>query len=322
MKPSPVHDYMGSSQLLHFQVEAGGNIVIFRLVTRQFTTGVYSSNLVIAQGMLESIPHVRQAMDYETIILDKQDNVGILTLNRPERLNAWTTQMNGEIIEAIGDCNEDPEIGAIVVTGAGRGFCAGADIQDNFKSRIDNGRDEGGGTAVNYLDFVRESKPIIAAVNGAAVGVGVTMMLPFDIIMASDQARFGLAFVKMGVVPELASSHFLVARVGFGAASEMCLTGRLYSASEAHAFGLVNHIIPADELLARTTALASEIAGNPSRQLRMTKSLLTQNGSETDLQVVQKREGEALAECYVSAEHKEAVQAFLEKRTPDFRNLG
>ena len=119
------------------------------------------------------------------------------------------------------------------------------------------------------------------------------MMLPFDIIMASDQARFGLAFVKMGVVPKLASSHFLVARVGFGAASEMCLTSRLYSASEAHEFGLVNHFIPADELLARTTALASEIAGNPSRQFRMTKSLLTQNGSETGRRGV----GRVLRQC-------------------------
>lgn len=260
-------------------------------------------------------------MAFETIILEKQDTVGVLTLNRPERLNAWTTQMNGEIIEAISNCNDDPEIGAIVVTGAGRGFCAGADIKDNFKARIESGRDEGGGTSVNYIEFVRQSKPIIAAVNGAAVGVGVTMMLPFDIIMASDQARFGLAFVKMGVVTELASSHFLVARVGFGAASEMCLTGRLYSAAEAYDYGLANHVVPADELMERSMALAREIAGNPSRQLRMTKSLLTRNGSETDLDLVMKREGEALAECYVSPEHKEAVQAFIEKRSPDFRNL-
>ncbi|MAV27330.1 MAG: enoyl-CoA hydratase [Gammaproteobacteria bacterium] len=261
-------------------------------------------------------------MGYESITLEKQVTVGILTLNRPERLNAWTTEMNREIIDAIGDCNDDPAIGAIIVTGAGRGFCAGADIKDNFKARIESGCDEGGGTSVNYIDFIRQSKPIIAAVNGAAVGVGVTMMLPFDIIMASEQARFGLAFVKMGVVPELASSHFLVARLGFGAASEMCLTGRLYSADEAHEFGLANHVVPASQLLDRATALAKEIAGNPSRQLRMTKSLLTRNGSETDLNAVMKREGEALEECYASAEHKEAVQAFIEKRAPDFRNPG
>ena len=132
MKPSPVHDYRVQADCFTFKSKPEATLSSPDWSHVNLLLGVYSSNLVIAQGMLESIPHVRQAMDYETIILDKQDNVGILTLNRPERLNAWTTQMNGEIIEAIGDCNEDPEIGAIVVTGAGRGFCAGADIQDNF----------------------------------------------------------------------------------------------------------------------------------------------------------------------------------------------
>jgi enoyl-CoA hydratase/carnithine racemase len=263
-------------------------------------------------------------MDFDTIIFEKTGAVATITLNRPERLNAWTTQMNIDIVDAVTNANDDPMIGAIIVTGAGRGFCAGADIQDNFKSRIDGKSDpapENKRAPSNYVAFMRQSKPIIAAVNGAAVGVGVTMMLPFDIIIAAEAARFGLAFVKMGVVPELASSHFLVQRVGFGNASEMCLSGRLYSAAEAQERGLTNHVVPADSLMDKAMELANEIAGNPSRQLRMVKSLLTANGSETDITAVQRREGEALAECYVSAEHKEAVQAFLEKRTPDFRNL-
>lgn len=260
-------------------------------------------------------------MTYETITFAKEDSIAIITLNRPERLNAWTTQMNMDIVDAIRDANEDKDIGAIVVTGAGRGFCAGADIKDNFKANIDGAGGERKGPAVNYVNFVRDSKPIVAAVNGVAVGVGVTLMLPFDVIVASELARFGLAFVKMGVVPELASSHFLVQRVGFGNASEMCLTGRLYSAFEAHEKGLTNYVVNPEELMPAAKKIARAIAANPSRQLRMVKSLLSANGSEGDLAEVQRREGEALAECYVSAEHKEAVQAFIEKREPNFREL-
>ena len=117
--------------------------------------------------------------------------------------------MHRELHAAISDCNDDPQVGAMVVTGAGRGFCAGADIQDNFKARMDRSGDEqrGGG---DWIELVRSSKPLIAAVNGACVGVGVTMILPMDVIIASEDAKFGMFFVKMGVTPELASSHFLV----------------------------------------------------------------------------------------------------------------
>ncbi len=268
-------------------------------------------------GMLDSAQREPEPMTYETILFDTHDNVAVVTLNRPERLNAWTNQMNREIVDAVSRANDDPEVGAIVVTGAGRGFCAGADIKDTFAARIDG--DASGSPTTNWVTFMRESKPLIAAVNGAAVGVGVTMMLPFDVIVAAEEARFGLAFVKMGVVPELASSHFLVQRVGFSHASEMCLTGRLYSAAEAHKRGLVNHVVPADELMPKAMDLAREIGANPSLQLGMVKQLLTENGSETNLVRVMQREGELLNEAYASAEHKEAVAAFLEKRSPDFR---
>ena len=256
-------------------------------------------------------------MNYETILVDTKNNVAVITLNRPERLNAWTNQMNRDIVAAVGVANQNPDIGAIVLTGAGRGFCAGADIKDTFAARIDG--DESGAPTNNWVTFMRQSKPIIAAVNGAAVGVGVTMMLPFDVIVASDAARFGLAFVKMGVVPELASSHFLVQRVGFSHASEMCLTGRLYSATEAYDRGLVNHVVSAAELMPKAFDIATEIAENPALQLGMVKQLLTENGSETNLVEVMQREGELLAKAYASAEHKEAVSAFIEKRAPDFR---
>jgi len=224
--------------------------------------------------------------------------------------------MNAELSDAIIAANEDAEIGAIIITGSGRGFCAGADMRDTFQS---NQKDKGDGKrATGWVKLLRQSKPVIAAVNGASVGVGATMILPCDVIIAAESARFGFAFVKMGVVPELASSHLLVQRIGFGKASEVCLTGKLYSAREANEFGLLNHLVPDEELMPTAIKVAREIAANPSPQLRMIKQLLTDNGSETDLDLVQKREGEALAVAYKSPEHKEAVQAFLEKREPLF----
>jgi enoyl-CoA hydratase/carnithine racemase len=260
-------------------------------------------------------------MTYESILYEERDSIAVITLNRPERMNAWTQTMHAELIEAIGKVNDNRNIGAIVVTGAGRGYCAGADMQDTFQSRIDGDSNEAKPVTADWVSFVRNSKPIIAAVNGAAVGVGVTMMLPFDVIIASENARFGLAFVKMGVVPELASSHFLAQRVGFGNASEMCLTGKLYSAQEAYEKGLPNRVVAADELMPVAEEMAKTIAANPALQLGMVKQLLTENACETDLGLVQKREMERLAVAYESAEHKEAVTAFLEKRQPNFNNL-
>lgn len=258
-------------------------------------------------------------MAFEQIRLETQGAVATITLNRPERMNAWTYQMSAELTQAIEQVNADEDLGAIIITGEGRGFCAGADIQDTFQSQIDGDKPRGAGGPSDWVNLIRRSKPIIAAVNGASVGVGATMILPCDLIVASQKARFGMAFVKMGVVPELASSHFLVQRMGLGRASEMCLTGRLYSAQEAHDMGLVDRLVEAEDLLNVAGELAATIAANPAPQLRWVKELLTLNGSETDLSLVQQREMERLAQAYVSPEHKEAVAAFLEKRQPDYR---
>ena len=214
---------------------------------------------------------------YEDIIVDVADDVCTITLNRPHRLNAWTGRMSAEMYDAIDSANTNPDVGAIVLTGAGRGFCAGADIKDNFKARLEDSG-ESVGMRGDWIELVRSSKPLIAAVNGACIGVGATMILPMDVIVASDQARFGMAFVKMGVTPELGSSHFLVARVGFGRASDMCLTGKLYSGEEAYNLGLVDRLVPHDQLMSEACALAQEIAGNPAPHLRWVKELLTSNG--------------------------------------------
>jgi enoyl-CoA hydratase/carnithine racemase len=266
-------------------------------------------------------------MDYEQITYERTGNVALITLNRPKRLNAWTPKMSLEQADAIERANTDDAVGAIVMTGAGRGFCAGADMQDTFNTRLsgqDPGEDTAGGqggmpASLDWVDFVRRSKPLVAAVNGSAVGIGMTMILPFDTIIASEKARFGMFFVKMGLVPELASTRFLAQRMGFGRASEMCLSGRMLDAQEAFTAGLADRVVPAEELVAAATAVAESFATNPDRQLRMIKDLLTRNASETDLTVVQARETEFLRECWKSPEHAEAVQAFLDKRPPRFR---
>jgi enoyl-CoA hydratase/carnithine racemase len=266
-------------------------------------------------------------MDYQQIRYETDGEVAVLTLDRPERLNAWTPRMSEEQANALARANADPAVGAVVMTGAGRGFCAGADMEATFQSRID-GVDPGADTQAGFgglpagLDWVtlaRESKPLVAAVNGAAVGIGLTMILPFDVIVASEKAKLGMLFIKMGLVPELASTRFLVQRMGFGRASEICLSGRLYAASEAHASGLVDHVAPAEQLLPRALEVARSMAANPDRQLRMTKQLLTDNACDVDLQAVQERESALLRECWKSPEHAEAVAAFREKRAPKFR---
>jgi len=259
---------------------------------------------------------------YETIRYETRGDVALLTLDRPERLNAWTPQMASEQADAIGRANRDDSVGAIVMTGAGRGFCAGADMEQTFQTRLD-GRDPGADTAggsggmphdVDWVGMLRESKPLIAAVNGAAVGIGMTMILSCDMIVASERARFGMLFIKVGLVPELASTQLLVQRVGLGRASEMCLTGRLYDAAEASAMGLVDRLATPGDLLDTALTLAGEIAANPAPQLRMIKRLLTENGCEVDLAAVQERESELIRECWRSPEHRQAVAAFLQRR--------
>ena len=266
-------------------------------------------------------------MEYQQILYETRGEVALITLNRPDKLNAWTPRMSEEQADALTRANEDEGIGAIVMTGSGRGFCAGADMSETFQSRIDGvdpgeNTDEGFGGLPAGLDWVkltRESKPLVAAVNGAAVGIGLTMVLPFDVILASDRARLGMLFIKMGLVPELASTHFLVQRMGFGRASELCLSGRLYSAQQAFDDGLVDRLVPQDDLMPAALGLAVEMAANPVPQLRMTKQLLSQNGSDSDLTAVQERESELLRACWETPEHAEAVRAFVEKRPPRFR---
>ena len=263
-------------------------------------------------------------MSYETILTEQIDGVVLITLNRPERLNAWTPGMGAELTDAIERANQNDEVLAMVFTGAGRGFCAGADIGDVFKAQADakssgeerKGRNE---QPRDWVGLLRRSKPMVAAINGAAVGVGLTQVLPMDYLIAAENAKLSVRFVKMGLVPELASSHFLAHRLSFGHASELMLSGRTVLGTEALQLGLVDRVTDAESLLPVAMEVARGMGDNPQASLRMIKELLTSNVSESDLAAVQKRELEALKICYDSPEHKEAVNAFLEKRDPDFK---
>ena len=288
---------------------------------------------------------------YSQILTETVDRVRVITLNRPERLNAWTDQMSRELDDALTTANEDHSVGAIVVTGAGRGFCAGADMADKFQADLNKaGRDasdaSGGGgggsdggdaetageaeaTAASggkettnlgwgWVELVRASKPLVAAINGPAIGLGLSMILPFDRLIAGRSARLSARFIKVGVVPELASSRFLPQRVGFGAASDMMLSGRIIDAPEAERIGLVDELVDDEELLATAITRAQEYGVNAPPHLRWVKELLTLNAGESDLRLIQRREADALRKAYVSPEHTEAVSAFLEKREPNF----
>jgi enoyl-CoA hydratase/carnithine racemase len=257
-------------------------------------------------------------VEYRAIACERRGAVALITLNRPERLNAWTPRMASEQADAIRAANDDEAVGAIVMTGAGRGFCAGADMRDTFKTRLDGGDPAGNGDRsggmppdVDWVALARESKPLIAAVNGPAVGIGMTMILPFDVIVASERAKFGMLFIKVGLVPELASTRLLAQRVGFGRASAMCLSGGLYRGEDAYRMGLADRLAPHEQLLDSALELAQAIAQNPAPQLRMIKRLLTENALESDLALVQAREHELIRQCWKSPEHRRAVEQFL-----------
>ncbi len=259
-------------------------------------------------------------MDYEQIEVEDRGLVRLITLSRPERLNAWTRRMSSEMVAAIDEGNESDGIGAFVFTGAGRGFCAGADIGDEFATGSSAGDlDRDRSSDRDWVGLVRRSKPMVAAVNGPAVGVGLTMILPMDYLVAGRSARLSARFVRMGLVPELASSHFLVQRCGWGAASDLALSGRMASAEEALDVGLVDRVVADDELVDAAIDHAESYARNPPTAVRMVKELLTANGSDGDLGAVQRRELAMLRDAMRSAEHREAIAAFMEKREPTFR---
>jgi 2-(1,2-epoxy-1,2-dihydrophenyl)acetyl-CoA isomerase len=261
---------------------------------------------------------------FEHIALERHDHVAVITLNRPDRLNALNRKMGLELHEALDQlAGEFPEIRVVVITGAGRGFCSGADVGDMPARMAEGGdrnpasTDDGPSITMRLAPHLREiPQPVIAAVNGVAAGAGLGIALSSDIRIASDAARFTSVFVKRSLVPDAGVSEILSAVAGPGIAAEMAYTGRVYDAQWALAKGLVNEVVPADELTAQAEALAQEIAANPPLAVKATKALF--NSHYPDLNQVIETEHRANDPLRGTADQTEAVQAFLEKRTPKF----
>ena len=258
-------------------------------------------------------------MSYEQILTETIGRVGVIRLNRPEKLNAWTDVMAGEMTDQIQAWNADDGIGAIIIAGEGRAFCAGADLQ-GFNQRLADDPEARAGArqAVNWTQLIRESKPVIVAIHGYAVGVGLTLALPADVRYAAEDTKLSIRFVKVGLVPELGSTRLLAQLVGLGHATDICLSGRMVPADEAYRIGLVSAVVPKEDLFATALAKAEEYANNPTAVVRKIKTLLNDNVTEPDLKRVMEREGARDRESRRLPSHSEAVTAFLEKREPVF----
>jgi enoyl-CoA hydratase/carnithine racemase len=263
-------------------------------------------------------------MDFEQITTELADGVLTITLNRPERLNAWTATMGLELIEAFDRADADDDVRVIIVTGAGRGFCAGADLAGggdtfDYRQRESAGpgpRDNGGQFTLRVF---ASRKPVIAAINGPAVGVGATMTLPMDIRLASEDARMGFVFARRGIVPEACSSWFLPRVVGISRAMEWVATGRVFSAQEGLEGGLLRSLHPAGELLDAARELAREIAENtaPVSVALARRMLWTMLGAEHPM-LAHRADSRGMLYRGQSADAVEGVTSFLEKRPARF----
>ena len=268
-------------------------------------------------------------MNTRDIRYEVKDRVATVTLNRPDKLNAFTTRMRDELIEAFGRADADDEVRAVIVTGAGRAFCAGADLSGgtgtfNYAKRADrhdagqeDHRDGGGLVSLSIYSL---KKPLIAAVNGPAVGIGVTMTLPMDIRIASSAARFGFVFARRGIVPEACSSWFLPKVVGLSRAAEWLYTGRVFDAAEALAGGLVSRVVPPQELLPAAGALAREIADNTSPvAVALSRQMLWRMAGADHPMEAHKVDSRGIIAMGASPDVEEGIAAFKEKRAPRFR---
>lgn len=256
-------------------------------------------------------------MGFETIQVEIDKAVGVIRLNRPEARNALDMVMRVELRNALQDFEDDKEIRAIILTGNGPAFCSGGDLRTMMEQEPGKGYRR----LHNVQPLVKlmrdMSKPIIASVNGAAFGAGWSMALACDFILASENATFGQAFVKVGLVPDLGSMYLLPRIIGVPRAKELMMTGRPIYPTEAHNLGIINQVVPQDELWAATMELAVKLAEGPPLALAFMKSVLNQT-FESDFAAVLEYEAFAQDICFQTQDHKEGLQAFLDKRQPKF----
>jgi len=266
-------------------------------------------------------------MEYTQIIYEVDDNVATINLNRPDKLNAFTGTMMYELIDAFDQVDADDDVRAVIVTGAGRGFCAGADLSTSGGETFSSGgsdiqtnagvpRDGGGMVSLRIFDC---TKPVIGAINGASVGVGVTMTLPMDFRLASEHAKFGFVFARRGIVPEACSSYFLPRLVGISQATEWCYTGRVFPADEARAGGLVRSVHGADELLPAARAIAQEIAQNTAPvSVALSRQMLWRMLGANHPMEAHRVDSRGILARGASDDAREGVMSFLEKRQPNY----
>lgn len=258
-------------------------------------------------------------MSYQAILLEKKNGVATITLNQPKTMNSLVQEMIDDLGKAVEEIAADDEVKVVILTGAGKAFCAGGDL-----NRFTQGFDTVSG--LDYVDAIHPimralanlKKPTIAAVNGAAAGAGLSLMLLCDMAYLADNAKVSCAFVNMGLIPDCALAYYLPRVVGIQKAKELVFSGRMLTAQEADAYGLTNGVVPADQLMDHVTAFAEKLANGPSFALRLAKRML---GMSLDMDMNNLLTLEAMMQstCFTTEDSQEAVAAFLEKRKPVFK---
>ena len=260
---------------------------------------------------------------YETVLYEKDAGVGKISLNRPDKLNAFDAQMHEDLHEALDDAATDDRVRCVVLRGEGRGFSAGADLRSEDLSREDGKPPDLGAylrttfspsvTKISEMD-----KPVLASLHGPVYGAGLGLALACDLRLAAQSVSFSVAFIKIGLMPDAGVSFFLPRVVGLGRAMEMSMLGDAVDADEAHRIGLVNRVVPDEELESETAALAGRLAAMPTRALGRIKHSLYAS-FEGDLATVLEAEAEGQSACGYTEDHAEGLAAFFEKRAPDFK---
>jgi 2-(1,2-epoxy-1,2-dihydrophenyl)acetyl-CoA isomerase len=264
-------------------------------------------------------------METKDLILEKDGPVAVLTLNRPEKMNALNAEMRESLPRALEEIQSDDSVRAVILTGAGRGFCSGADVAVQASSAAGQVADTSRQTLLQLvgsviLAFEKVNKPVIAAVNGVAAGIGMTITLACDIRIASANARFSAIWVKRGLIADGGASLLLPLTVGMEKALELCFTGEIIAAPEAERIGLVSRVVPAEELMSRAKELAQKIAANPPISVELAKRVMWEK-IRNQLREQLIFESYAQNICRTTQDQKEAVKAFMEKREPQYKGL-
>ena len=259
-------------------------------------------------------------MSYEALILRKEDSVATITLNRPERLNAISPELISELISATEDIGQDESVRAVILTGAGRAFCAGGDVKDLLSQTTDPPELMGRSLeAARMIAGMRNvPKPLIAAVNGPAVGAGCNLALACDMIFAAENATFSEAFISLGLHPDCGGVYLLTRLVGVARACELIFTGKTISAREAERIGMINQVVAAEQLESTVKELAVRLANGPSTAIGLAKTTIYQ-GLTMDMASVLEAEARAISLCIATDDAKEGIAAFLEGRKPVFK---